>query len=79
MGEWRRLHNVEHHILYPSPNIVQVIKSRRLSWAGHVARIEKLGVISKCQQMNLQEDLGVHERTILEWTLKKWYQYEEFG
>ena len=39
-GEWRRLHNEELHSLYRSPNIVRVIKSRRLRWAGHVARIE---------------------------------------
>ena len=40
-GEWRRLHNEELHSLYRSPNIVRVIKSRRLRWAGHVARIEE--------------------------------------
>ena len=39
-GEWRRLHNEELHSLYPSPNIVRVIKSKRLRWAGHVARME---------------------------------------
>ena len=36
--EWRRLHNEELHSLYRSPNI---IKSRRLRWAGHVARMEE--------------------------------------
>ena len=40
-GEWRRLHNEEFHSLYRSPNLVRVIKSRRLRWAGHVARMEK--------------------------------------
>ena len=40
-GEWRRLHNEELHSLYRSSNIVRVIKSRRLRWAGHVARIEE--------------------------------------
>ena len=40
-GEWRRLHNEEFHSLYRLPNIVRVIKSRRLRWAGHVARMEK--------------------------------------
>ena len=40
-GEWRRLHNEEHHNLYRSPNIVRVKKSRRLRWAGHVARMEE--------------------------------------
>jgi hypothetical protein len=38
-GSWRKLHNDELHSLYSSPNIVRVIKSRRLSWAGHVARM----------------------------------------
>jgi len=44
-GEWRRLHNEELNDLYSSPNIVQVIKSRRMIWAGHVAQmVEERGV-----------------------------------
>jgi hypothetical protein len=35
-GTWRKLHNDELHSLYSSPNIVRVIKSRRMRWAGHV-------------------------------------------
>jgi hypothetical protein len=38
---WRKLHNDELHSMYSSPNIVRVIKSRRLRWAGHVARTGK--------------------------------------
>jgi hypothetical protein len=38
-GEWRKLHNEELNDLYSLPNIVQVVKLRRLRWAGHVARM----------------------------------------
>jgi hypothetical protein len=40
-GSWRKLHKDELHSLYSSPNIVRVIKSRRMRWAGHVARIRE--------------------------------------
>jgi hypothetical protein len=38
-GEWRKFHNEELHNLYSSPNIIRMIKSRRMRWAGHVARV----------------------------------------
>jgi hypothetical protein len=40
-GGWRKLRNEELHNLYPSPSIITMIKSRRMGWAGHVARIGK--------------------------------------
>ena len=40
-GEWRRQHNEGLYTLYSSPNIVRVIKSKRLRWAGHVASMEE--------------------------------------
>jgi hypothetical protein len=38
-GEWRKLHNKELHDLYSSLRIIRIIKSRRMKWAGHVARM----------------------------------------
>jgi hypothetical protein len=38
-GDWRKLHNAELHNLYSSPNIIRMIKSRRMRWAWHVARM----------------------------------------
>jgi hypothetical protein len=38
-GEWRKLYNEKLHNLYSSPNIVRVIKSKRMRWAGNVARM----------------------------------------
>jgi hypothetical protein len=42
-GEWRKLHNEEFHDLYSSPSIIRIIKSRRMTWAGHVARMGRRG------------------------------------
>jgi len=44
-GEWRKLHNEELNDVYCSTNIVRLIKSRRMGWAGHVARMgERKGI-----------------------------------
>jgi hypothetical protein len=42
-GGWRKLHNEERHYLYFSPSIIRIIKSRRMRWAGHVARMGEKG------------------------------------
>jgi hypothetical protein len=46
-GEWRELHNEELKDLYPLPNIVRVVKSRRMRWAGHVARMGEGNVVHR--------------------------------
>jgi hypothetical protein len=61
-GEWRRVHNEELNDLYFSPNIVRVIKSRRMRWAGHVARMER----------DHWGDLGVDGWIILGWISRRW-------
>jgi hypothetical protein len=42
-GGWRRLYNEELRILYASPHIIRVIKSRKRSWVGNIARIGEMG------------------------------------
>jgi hypothetical protein len=38
-GDWRKLHNEEIHNLYSSPNVIRMIQSKKMRWAGHVARM----------------------------------------
>ena len=76
-GEWRKLHNEELKGLYSSPNIVQVIKSRRMRWAGHVARMgEGRGVyrvlVGNLRGRDRWGDQGVDGRIILGWTFRRW-------
>jgi hypothetical protein len=75
-GSLRKLHNDELHSLYSSPNIVRVIKSRRMKWAGHVARMGRgevfTGFWSGCPKARDHwEDLGVGGRITLRWTLRR--------
>jgi hypothetical protein len=44
IGGWRKLYNEEFHNLYCSPSIIRIIKSRRMRWAGHVARMGRRGM-----------------------------------
>jgi hypothetical protein len=76
-GEWRRLHNEELNDLYSAPNIIRVIKSRRMRLAGHVARMGAREVHTGFWWGVLREgddlgDPGVDGRIILKWILKKW-------
>ena len=53
-GEWRRLHNEELNDPYYSPNTVRVIKSRRMRWAGHVARMGEQREVYRVLQGTLE-------------------------
>ena len=75
-GERRKLHNEELNDLYSLPNIVQVVKSRRMRWAGHVARMGEDRGVTGCWWGSLRErghwgDQDVDRKTILIWTFRK--------
>ena len=77
-GEWRKLHNEELNDPYCSTNIVRVTKSRRMRWAGHVARMgERRGVYrdwwGKLRERDHLGDPGVDGRIILRCIFRKWY------
>jgi len=76
-GEWGKLHNNELNDLYSSPNIVWVIKSRRMRWVGHVARMGKGRVlyrvlVGKPEERDHLEEPGIDGRIILRWIFRKW-------
>jgi len=76
-GEWRRLHNEELNDLHSSPNIVRVIKSRRMRWARHVACMgEERGVIGSWwgnrREKDHWGDLGLDGWIILGRIFRRW-------
>ena len=72
-GKWRKLPNEELNDLYSSPNIVQVMKSRRMRWVGHVACVGKREACTGFWWGNLRErDRGIDGSIILSWIFRKW-------
>jgi len=81
-GEWGKLHNEELNELYSSPNIIWVIKPRRMRWAGHVACVcvcvwgggEEINIgfwWGNLRERDHLEDPCIDGRVILEWIFKK--------
>jgi len=76
-AEWRKLHNEELHDLYSSRNILRLIKSRRMRWAGHVARLGKGEAYTGFWGGNVRKkdhlgDRSVDGTIILRWIFRKW-------
>jgi hypothetical protein len=63
VGGWRKLHNEELHNVYTSPSIIRMIRSRRMRWAGHVARIGRSGYRILVGKPEGKRPLGIPRRT----------------
>jgi hypothetical protein len=73
-GEWRKLHNEELHNLYSSPDMIRQVRSRRMRWAGHVARMGEdkkvyKVLVGKPEGRDHLEDQGVGGKMGSEWIL----------
>jgi hypothetical protein len=76
-GDWRRLHNEELHNLSSLADVVCIIESRNMDWAGHVALMKEMKMHEHYLQGNLKEqdpleDLTIDEMITLRLILKKW-------
>jgi hypothetical protein len=71
-----RLHSDELYFLYLPPNIIWAMKSRRMTWTGHMARVgegrgAKIVLVGKLKERDQLEDLAIDGRIILKWVFKK--------
>jgi hypothetical protein len=75
IGKWRKLHNDELNDLYSSSNIFRAIKSRRMRWVGHVARMGEMHTgfwWGNLREKAHLENQGVNGRIIVRWIFRKW-------
>jgi hypothetical protein len=70
-GGWRKLHNEELHNLYTSPSIIRMIKSRRMKWAGHIARMGEKRNIRYWWESQKERDHW-EDQDVREWKISKW-------
>jgi hypothetical protein len=72
MGGWRKLHNEELHNLYLSTSVIRIIKSRRMKWVGHVARMgEKRNVYRLLMgEPEVKRPLG--RQDVVRWIILRW-------
>jgi hypothetical protein len=76
-GEWRGQRNEELYDLYSSPSFIRTIKSSKIRWARHVARVGEgevhTGLLwGDLRERDLLKDLGVDVKIILKWIVKNW-------
>ena len=72
-GDWRKLHSEELHDLYSSPNIIRLITSIRMMWAGHVARMKDRRGSYRVLVGNTEGKRPIERPgTILKWIFQKW-------
>jgi hypothetical protein len=70
-GGWREVHNEELHRLYSSPSMIRMVKSRRMRWAWHVARIGQRGMHSRyCWESQKERDHW-EDQGVYGWILEK--------
>jgi hypothetical protein len=72
--KWRRLHNEELHDLQSSLNIVRVIKSRRMRWAGHVVQLFTGFWWAGMREGDCLEGQSLEGKIILKWIFKRWVE-----
>jgi hypothetical protein len=71
-GRWRKLHNEELHDLYSSPSTIRIIKSRRMIWSGHVARMGRIGTNTGYWWESLRERHHLEDQDVGGWIILGW-------